>query len=253
MDLSDPRLDPFRGIQEQRSTDTIVVEGEFAVQRLLASPLEVRSLVATPTVAQRLKPLAGDLPIYTLLAADLRALAGYSFHRGCMACAVRPCLQVALPTHQGVVALSLTDPLNVGALIRNIKAFGAAGLWLGPHCADPFSRRATRASMGHNFSVPIFRIEEPLQTLKALSQAKIASVAAALGSSASSLYDFSPPETWTLWVGNEGHGLPPALREQCSHGVQIPMAPGCDSLNVATATGIFLYQLGAATPRECAE
>lgn len=253
MDLNDPRLDPFRGIQEQRLRDTMVVEGEFAVQRLLASGLEIRSIVATPTVAERLREGPAGIPIYILPAADLRMLAGYTFHRGCMACATRPQIAVTLPTHRAVIAMGLSDPLNVGALIRNIKAFGAAGLWLGPHCADPFSRRATRASMGHNLSVPIFRIDEPLETLQALTQAKIASVAATLGESASSLHDFSPPKAWTLWVGNEGHGLPPALREHCSHGVEIPMAPGCDSLNVATATGIFLYQLCATTDRKCAE
>lgn len=253
MDLNDPRLDPFRGIQEQRLSDTIVVEGEFAVQRLLTSRLEIRSIVATPAVAARLQAPSSRAPIYTLPAVDLRTLAGYTFHRGCMACVTRPQVPVSLPTHRAVIAMGLSDPLNVGALIRNIKAFGGAGLWLGPHCADPFSRRATRASMGHNLSVPIFRIEDPLSTLHALAQAKIASVAAALGASASSLYDFSPPEQWTLWVGNEGHGLPPDLRDHCSHGVQIPMAPGCDSLNVATATGIFLYQLCATTHRKCAE
>lgn len=244
--ISDPRLAPFAKVQERDDASQVLIEGEFAVTRALQSAYEVHSIVATPKVATRLHNISNQTQIYAVSAAELKALAGYNFHRGCMACIPRPTLSTGQPKHQGVVAMGLTDPLNLGALIRNIKAFGAAGLWIGPGCADPFSRRCTRASMGHNFSVPLARLENPLACVDALHKAGTASIAAALGERAVALPQLVCPTRWTLWVGNEGHGLDPQLRDRCTHWVQIPMAPGSDSVNVATATGIFLYHLSNA-------
>lgn len=234
-------------VQDRKSQGPVLVEGEFAVVRALQSEYPLRCIVATPKVAERLHAASEQTPIYTVSAAELKALAGYNFHRGCMASMERPTLLDRAPTHRGVIAMGLTDPLNLGALIRNIKAFGASGLWLGPGCADPFSRRCTRASMGHNLSVPLALLQDPIASLQELSAEKIASIAAALGEGATALPHFIPPKQWTLWVGNEGHGLAPEHRDRCTHWVQIPMAPGSDSVNVATATGIFLYHLSNAS------
>lgn len=241
--ISDPSLAVFSKVQERDDRDHLLIEGEFAVIRALQSEVAIHRIVATPKVAARLHAQFQQTQIYAVSAAELKALAGYNFHRGCMASAARPRLSPGTPLHRGVIAMGLTDPLNLGALIRNIKAFGAAGLWIGPGCADPFSRRCTRASMGHNFSVPLFTLQDPMASLDALDLAGIRSIAAALGERASPLPTFVTPERWTLWVGNEGHGLDPQLRDRCSHWVQIPMSPGSDSVNVATATGIFLYHL----------
>lgn len=238
-----PELLPFAKIQERPQDDTLLVEGEFAVQRLLRSPLLVQSIIATPKVGARLEAMTPESPIYILQAAQMRELAGYAFHRGCMASALRPPLEHRPVQHRGVVAMGLSDPLNLGAIIRNIRAFDAAGLWLGPHCADPWSRRATRASMGHNLHLPIHRLGDPLQALKSLRARNTASIAAALQENSQSLPHYHPPERWSLWLGNEGHGLEESIVRACTDAVEIPMAPDSDSLNVATASGIFLYHL----------
>lgn len=238
-----PELLPFTKVQERSQRDTILVEGEFAVQRLISSPQLLHSIVATPQVGARLEELAPDCPIYTLQAAQLRELAGYAFHRGCMAAALRPAMEHYPVQHRGVVAIGLSDPLNLGAVIRNIRAFGAAALWLGPRCADPWCRRATRASMGHNLHLPIHRLGDPLKALACLKARNTASIAAALHDSSQPLPSYRPPERWSLWLGNEGHGLDEAIVRACSDAIEIPMAPDSDSVNVATASGIFLYQL----------
>lgn len=240
---SDPRLAPFTKVQSTQREDRILIEGEFAVQRLLDSELSIHAILATPTVAQRLHTRCEQVDIFSLAASDLKRVAGYAFHRGCMASASRPKLRSLIPEHRSVIAVGLSDPLNIGTIIRNIRAFGASGLWLGPRCADPFSRRATRASMGHNLSVPVYRLPDATTTFKTLQQNQIACIAAALSDVSVPLPQFTPPRAWTLWVGNEGHGLSDELIAQCSHTVQIPMAPDCDSVNVATASGIFLYAM----------
>lgn len=239
----DPRLAVFSALTQGPRPGELIVEGEFAVQRLLESSLDVQSIVATPRVGERLHALSPETEIYLLSAAELKNLAGFAFHRGCLAAALRPTLKKAPLLPRAVVAMGLCDPLNLGALIRNAKAFGASALWLGPRCGDPFSRKATRASMGHNLSVPLFELDDAASELRRLETQGIASIAAALGPKSIPLPQLKLQGDWTLWVGNEGHGLDAELTQGCSHKVQIPMAPDSDSVNVATATGIFLYAL----------
>lgn len=259
-------LAPFRQLRDPRPTEAcphglMVIEGEIAVSRVLqARPQRCQHIVATPAVAQRLRalippPRAGahpnfHPPILEMDAARLRELCGFAFHRGCLASLTRPPFAVEPIRSGGVVAVGVCDPRNLGAILRNASAFGASGLWLGPRCADPFSRQASRASMGLNLSLPVHQTPPLVAALKDLAARGVTNIAAALGPQSTPLARLVPPRAWSLWVGNEGHGLPEDLLEHCDHRVHIPMAPGVDSINVATASGVFLYHLSSPSLRE---
>ena len=139
----------------------------------------------------------------------------------------------ALPVGTRDVVLALwriADPGNVGAVLRTADAFGAA-LALSPGCADPVGPRALRASAGG-----IFRV--PLVDWDALPGARIALVAH--GGMSLADVPFEPPLTFLL--GSEREGLPEDLVAQ-SHKVTIPLPGAAESLNVAAAGGIALYEL----------
>ena len=130
-----------------------------------------------------------------------------------------------------VVALwRVSDPGNVGTLIRTADAF-AAGVALSPECADPTSPRALRASAG-----AIFRV--PLVSWKAVPEAGVALVAHGGGPLADA--PLEPPVT--LYLGAEREGLPASLVTQC-HKVTIALPGAAESLNVAAAGAIALYEL----------
>jgi tRNA G18 (ribose-2'-O)-methylase SpoU len=143
-----------------------------------------------------------------------------------------------------VVLEDLTDVDNLGAIARHAAAFGADALVLSPRCADPFYRKAIRVSLGAVFTLQIVRLARWPDDLRALRADGIELVGAVLEAGATALARFAPPARAALLFGAEGPGLSPAARALCDHRVTVPMSPGADSLNVATAAAIFLYAFG---------
>jgi TrmH family RNA methyltransferase len=136
----------------------------------------------------------------------------------------------------GVWLHAVEDPGNVGAIIRSAHALADGPVILGPGCADPFSPKAVRASMGSVFARPPARagFEELTGTRVALD----ASAAAALGDLAGEL---AAPVV--LCLGAERDGLAPAVRDGADAVARIPLRPdGPESLNVAMAATVALYE-----------
>jgi TrmH family RNA methyltransferase len=129
----------------------------------------------------------------------------------------------------------VSDPGNVGAVLRSAEAFGASCVALGPGSADPYSPKAVRASMGAIFAVPVVRAGAAL--VADLPGQAIALVAG----SGVALADVGAPAEATLLIGAEREGLPEALVAQADHVAHIPIAT--NSLNAAMAATVALYEL----------
>ena len=141
--------------------------------------------------------------------------------------------RVDLPVGTRDVTLALwrvTDPGNVGTLLRTADAFGAA-VSLSPECADPLGPRAVRASAGAIFRVPLVPWNDAPDRCVGL-----------VAHGGSSLADIALERPLTILVGSEREGLPNALVTQC-HKATIPLSGGAESLNVAAAGAIALYEL----------
>ncbi|HSD75961.1 MAG TPA: RNA methyltransferase [Solirubrobacteraceae bacterium] len=130
------------------------------------------------------------------------------------------------------------DPGNVGTVIRSALAFGARSVLLGPGCADPFSPKAVRASMGAIFAVPVARAATPAD----LPRPAVALVARA-GVPVADAVRGGPA---TLVVGAEREGLPADLVAACEQVAHIPIHS--ESLNAAMAATVGLYELSRVQP-----
>ena len=140
-------------------------------------------------------------------------------------------------TRDVVVALwQVSDPGNVGTLLRTADAFGA-GISLSAECADPLGPRALRASAGAIFRVPLI----PWDEVPALKVALVAHGGEPLAGLA-----LDPPLTFLL--GSEREGLPEELAARCES-ASIPTPGDAESLNVAAAGAIALYELSMRRPR----
>ena len=242
-DPADPRLDPFRELPaRERATDDVVAESELAVSRWLASPHPVRAVLTTPERWPRLASLVGpEVAVFLAPIALIREVVGFPLRRGAVAWGPRPQPpgERRPGPHRAVVAVGLSDPRNLGALIRNARAFGVDEVVVTPGGADPFSRRAIRAAAGHGFELAL-RVEPIEHTLARLADALWIATSPR---GASRLDALDPGPRWALVVGNEGAGLSPEVLARCGAQVRIPLAPGVDSLNVAAATAICLHAL----------
>jgi TrmH family RNA methyltransferase len=140
-----------------------------------------------------------------------------------------------------LVAVGIQNPGNVGALLRAAEAAGATGAYLAFGCADPFSWKALRGSMGSAFRLPHLRRVGARDVLERLAGRGLATIAAT--SSGEKRYDeVDLTRPVALVVGSEGAGLDEELLGAVSARVAIPMAGGVESLNVAVAAGILLFE-----------
>ena len=271
--LDDPRLAVFRDVKATRHSrwaGCFIAEGARLVKRLLRSDYVVESLLLTEGRVEEFDPwLRPDVPAFVMPQALAAELVGYNFHCGAMACALRrpsPSLDDIMARGGErmtfVVCPDVNDPENIGTLIRLGAAFGIDAMLLGPACADPFSRRVLRVSMGNALTLPIVSsrdLNADLQRLKSEWQVQLAATVVENsdptdgGEVVRATKTTEPlalagrPARLALLFGNEANGLGSEWLELCDRRLTIPMR-AADSLNVAIAAGIFLYHFTASAP-----
>ena len=253
--IDDPRLAPYRDLTTKnltRHSGLFIAEGEKVVARLTESRFEAVSVLAEPSLAakyeSRLRP---GVPIFVVTQHQMTQIAGFHFHRGILACgrrqpvkSVAPLIASAAPARQTVVICpDVQDPTNLGSIIRTAAAFGCVAVVLGHASADPFSRRVLRVSMGEAVQVPIVESSDLPADVTALRAAGFEAAAAVLDPSAEPLSRFKRSERLALLLGSEGHGLSKDWLDLADRRVTIPMHLGIDSLNVAVAAAVLLYEL----------
>ena len=226
-----------------------VGEGRFVVERMLLSGLEPLALASVPRMAEGLAELGTDsLPLTILPQPEIAAVAGYPFHRGVIGAFRRPPLvspgEFALPAAPRLLVLDgVTDPVNVGGIIRSAAAFAVDAVLLGTRCGDPYSRRGIRASMATCFSLPLVDARDPDRVKSLVRRPGLPVVGAALDDGAVAPETLDCAAGLVLVLGNEGHGISAAWRELCDRYVRIPVSSRVDSLNVGAAAAVLLYEL----------
>lgn len=147
-----------------------------------------------------------------------------------------------------IVCESLKDPGNLGTILRTADAVGAGGVILMDNSCDPYSVEAVRASMGALFTVPLVQAkwEEFLPWLRS-------GPGFLVGASLNTEHDYQAieyPAPTFLFMGNEQSGLPEDYEKECDALVKIPMRGKADSLNVAIATAVIVYEVLNQTRRK---
>lgn len=141
-----------------------------------------------------------------------------------------------------VVLQELNTPGNIGTIVRTADAAGAHGIILLGATADPLSPTALKASMGSVFAVPVVTVSSEAELLAWAGHSRL-HVAALTGAGSTSLWQAELPRPLLLLLGNEGAGLTESLVAAADTRVRIPMQGTAESLNVAAAAAIVLYEL----------
>lgn len=257
-DPADPRLADFRDLtRADRRPDRpggrglVIAEGVVVVRRLLTSPYSLRAVLG---IARRIEELAPDLagesaPVYSTTADIMAEVVGFHLNRGVLAVADRvsaasPERVVSRATRLAVLE-GVGDHENLGALFRNAAAFGVDGVLLGPGCSDPLYRRSVRVSMGHVLAVPFAPMPEPWPGgLKWLRDQGFRVLALTPSGPTRLRDELDGADRVAVLLGSEGPGLTSDAVAASDAAVRIPMMPGVDSLNVATAGAVAFYELG---------
>lgn len=237
----------FRPAREPGSDDWLW--GWHPVAAALANPARApaQRLLATADRAREAERAFGPLPLEIVLPAAIsQVLPQGAVHQG-VALKIPPLDPVSTEEFAlvpGAVLLMLdgvTDPQNVGAILRSAAAFGAQGVILQDRHAPKLTGALAKAAAGAVDKIPIARVINLSRTLEALAEAGWRAVGLA-GEGGQDLADAMDGAPVVLVLGSEGEGLRRLVAEHCDVLARIPMPGGFESLNVSAAAAVALYE-----------
>ena len=205
----------------------------------------VSEAFVTESASARFGAMLSDVPVHLVTDRAAKALSDTVTPVGLVAVCSVPDVGLADVIADGprlvAVAVAISEPGNAGTLIRIADAMGADAVVLAGHSVDPYNGKCLRASAGSIFSIPVVSDADAASVVGTLRDAGLQVLATTVDGEVSlDEADLSLPTAWLF--GPEAHGLPAELAAQADHRVRIPMPGNAESLNVASAAAICLYQ-----------
>ncbi|SEH79945.1 RNA methyltransferase, TrmH family [Mycolicibacterium rutilum] len=235
----------------RRRAERFLAEGPNLVEAALRRGL-VSEVFATESAHERFAALLADAPVQLVTERAAKALSETVTPVGLVAVCTMPQTSLAdvlaASPRLVAVAVEISEPGNAGTLIRIADAMGADAVVLAGHSVDPYNGKCLRASAGSIFSIPVVSQTDSAAVVGALRAADLQVLATTVDGEVS--LDDAELASPTAWLfGPEAHGLPAELAREATHRVCIPMPGHAESLNVASAAAICLYQSAAAHRR----
>lgn len=255
----DERLFVFRGLRDQQLRQlreapggdlegVFIAEGDVVIQRALDAGHLLRSVVVEHARTRPLEFDPGAAALYRMGPRVIQDIAAHRRYRGSMACFERPIRaavdEVLSHARTVVVTEGVNNPTNMGVMIRTAAALGVDAVLVDPTSCDPLARRCNRVSMGAVFAVPHARLDPMPAGVEQLHESGLVTVAMTLAEGAVPLDTLDlGDDRVAMLVGREGPGLSPETQAAATHRATIPMHHGVDSLNVATAAAIGMWEI----------
>ena len=228
-----------------------MAEGVRSVEELLASPLTIRGVLTAPQLdgaprgsALRQTITGKGIEVTAVSEQEFRSAAETESPQGVLAIAEIPERKLEVFAGREVLRLlvldAVQDPGNVGTILRTAAALGADATIALPGTVDLWNAKVIRSSMGANFHHHCLHLQ--LAELEAFLKSEAMPFWGA-DAGGVSIGDTVAPARLALAVGNEGAGLSSSVRDQVTQLVSLPISASVESLNVAVAAGILLYQL----------
>ena len=238
--LKNPKVAAWKALKDRkgrRESGCFLVEGRKMVEEALKSAFDVETVLVQEGMEL---PDGLTMPVYELPAHVLAAVCDTKTPQG-IAAVVRMKEQSALGKHI-VVLDGVQDPGNVGTIIRTADAAGLNGVLLSNQCADVFSPKVLRATMGSIFRMNLRTTDDLPGELTKLREKGYSILSSQLDGTP--FYEREKvAEQFALIIGNEGNGVSEQVQQTATHRVRLPMRGGAESLNAAIAAAIMMYEL----------
>ncbi len=226
----------------RKKTNTFIIEGERIVRDANDGRADVKYIFVSESFAENKMTDFGDTPVYLLPDKLFDELKSTVNSQGILAVAAYTDLPVDSINYSDGVYLyldSVTDPGNMGTIIRSADAFGVRGIVLSKGCVDVFNPKVLRSTMSGIFSVNLYFDDD---NVLSSFRNKGFQIIGTFPNGAESSHNFRYGDKCIIVMGNEANGICPEVEALCTHTVTIPMTGNAESLNVSIACGIMLYQ-----------
>lgn len=246
--VQNPQVKAWRALKEKRAREEsgcFIAEG-IKMTCEAAQHARVRSVLFESGMIDKCGDLLKTLErqgaqLYCVSEAVLKAVSEAKTPQGILACVEFPPRRSM--TGRLIVALDgVQDPGNVGTIIRTADAAGFEGVLLAPGCADVYSAKVLRATMGSIFRMAIENTPDFPAALAKLRAQGYDILSSEL--SGAPFYAREKSERAVLIIGNESAGVSEAASREATQRLRLPMRGGAESLNAAVAAGIMMYELG---------
>ncbi len=230
----------IRSLSDKKFRDSLnlyVVENVKTVKEVLQLKLNVKALVGTE---KGLSALNNDSEIFELVTEEIfKYISSEVTPQGVLAVVEKPENVLKRPRHSCILLDGVSDPANVGAILRTAVASGYSEVYMTSDCADAFSAKAVRSSMSGVFRANIMRgtLDEILAVMD------LSIVVADMNGE--NVFNAKIDEKFCLVIGNEGRGVSDELKAKAQKTVSIPMLGGMESLNAGVSAGILMYNLNS--------
>jgi TrmH family RNA methyltransferase len=245
----------LRSLSEPKSRKkerAFLIEGVRMVEEALRDDLGIKTVIAAPSLTQHhgkgILKLAESKGINILWISErlMDALSESKTPQPVMADVnmKQHSEDALLASESGliIIAHQLQDPGNLGTIIRTAEAAGASGLAITQNTVDPFNAKSIRASMGSILRLPVVHIGDLTAFIKKCTRNGFQTMATVL-TGEKTHFDINLTKPTVVVFGQEGAGLPQDIVDDIDLRVRIPMAETIDSLNVATAAAVILYEV----------
>lgn len=240
--LKNPKVQEWRSLKEKKAREeqkAFLVEGVRMVREALSSSFDIKVLILREDYHPEFD-LPPDVPVYVLPAHVFQSVTDTKTPQG-----IAAVLSLKTQEASGPRLLALDgvqDPGNVGTIIRTADAAGFDGVILSSDCADLYSPKVLRSTMGSifrlGFSFPA-SLPDMLYSVKNEGYSIISSQL-----DGDPFYDRQNVSSrFVLIIGNEGNGISDPVKAVATHRLRLPMRGGAESLNAAVAAGIMMYDL----------
>ncbi|OUN25072.1 RNA methyltransferase [Pseudoflavonifractor sp. An85] len=245
---SNPLVTHLRKLGSKRSArreeGVFVGEGPKLLRETLKASISLETVIYATGVP--LPDLPQEVRLVEVPSSLLEAVAQTQTPQGVVFVGKTPSLDMpqTLTGSRYLLLDGVQDPGNVGTIWRTADAFGADGLILCSGCADPWSPKTVRSTMGAAFRLPVWEttLEQAAQRLK---EADIPLYATALREDTEDVRDISLQRSGVI-IGSEGRGVSQLALDLCEKTVKIPMVDRCESLNAAVAASVVLWEMARA-------
>lgn len=242
--------DPTRAVPGAGALGVFVAEGDVVVARALAAGYRLRAVLVDAT---RTAPLPESVPpaatVYAASPAVLQRITGLGVHRGVLASFDRRPVpapaEVMGGAHRVLALENVSNPTNMGVILRTARGLGVGAALLDPTCTDPLYRRVARVAMGEGYALPyafLDRLPAGLDVVRAAGF-RVVALTPAAGAVPLEALAFGPEDRVALLLGAEGPGLSDAALAAADVRASITMRSDVDSLNVGVAAGIACWAL----------
>ena len=254
-----PQLEPYRTLKqplEHLQKGIFVAEGEKVVLRLLASNIRTYSVLLShdwfETIKIKLEDHHDMIDVYVGDKRLIDTIVGHRLHQAIMAIGQVPkpisvtelCERVKERSDFLAVAVDgITNSENMGVIIRNCACFGVDAVIILPTSCNPYLRRSVRNSMGNIFTLPLIHLSDIKNDIAKLKSIGLQHYGAHPDKKSNNIRDVTFGRKSCIVFGSEGYGISKEVLTMCDTLMAIPMSDGVDSLNVASASAVVLFEI----------